>query len=45
MNIVINGKDDEINSGNGKVNIVELLKIKDVEMPDMVSVELVFHTY
>lgn len=37
MKIEVNGKPDEI---SGPMSVVELLTEKDVEMPDMVSVEL-----
>ncbi len=37
MKLVINGKEETVPDG---LNVVELLKEKDVEMPDMVSVEL-----
>ncbi len=40
MKIIINGKEDSITPLDGKININELLAIKNVEMPDMVSVEL-----
>ena len=37
MNIKINGKEETLD--NQKVTITELLKIKNVDMPDMVTVE------
>lgn len=37
MNIKVNGESKEINDG---VNVTEMLKIENVEMPDMVSVQL-----
>ena len=39
MKIQINGKGESLTGLNNKINIIELLKIKNVEMPDMVSVE------
>ena len=38
MKIQINGKEEEID--REKVSVSELLVIKDIEMPDMVSIEL-----
>jgi sulfur carrier protein len=38
MTVTINGQTDTINGD--KVSVLELLSIKDVEMPDMVSVQL-----
>ena len=38
MRIIINGKEENIN-GN-KITVTQILKAKDVNMPDMVSVEL-----
>ena len=38
MTVTINGQADTINGD--KVSVLELLSIKDVEMPDMVSVQL-----
>ncbi len=38
MTLTINGKEEKID-GNG-VSVLELLKLKDVEMPDMVSVQI-----
>ena len=38
MKIKVNGKEQELNSD--KTSVEELLKICDVEMPDMVSVQL-----
>ncbi len=37
MNIKVNGEDKDIKDG---VTITEILKIENVEMPDMVSVQL-----
>lgn len=37
MNIKVNNKEQQLNE---ELNIVELLKINNVEMPDMVSVQL-----
>lgn len=37
MIIKVNGEDKEIKDG---VNVTEILKIENVEMPDMVSVQL-----
>lgn len=37
MKIIINGKEEVIEK---EISVLELLKIKDVQMPDMVSVEL-----
>jgi len=37
MNIKVNGEAKEIKDG---VSVTEMLKIEDVEMPDMVSVQL-----
>ncbi|WP_375539448.1 sulfur carrier protein ThiS [Clostridium estertheticum] len=37
MNIKVNGEAKNIKDG---VNVTEMLKIEDVEMPDMVSVQL-----
>lgn len=39
MNLIINGK-EEIIEHNGTLSVTELLKIKNVKLPDMVSVEL-----
>jgi sulfur carrier protein len=39
MNLTINGKKETI-ADNGGITVVELLKLKKVEMPDMVSVQL-----
>lgn len=38
MTVTINGETDTINGD--RVSVLELLSIKDVEMPDMVSVQL-----
>ncbi len=38
MKLTINGKPEEIAGEN--LSVVELLKVKDVDMPDMVSVQL-----
>lgn len=38
MRITINGKDEIINAKN--ITILELLKLKNVKMPEMVTVEL-----
>ena len=38
MTVTINGKKDELDQA--QVTILELLEIKDVQMPDMVSVQL-----
>ncbi len=38
MNVKINGEADTINRED--VSVLELLKLKDVEMPDMVSVQV-----
>ncbi len=38
MNIVVNGDKEQIDKET--LNITELLKIKEVEMPEMVSVQL-----
>lgn len=38
MKLAINGKQEEI--GADKISVTELLKLKNVQMPDMVSVEL-----
>lgn len=38
MNLTINGKPEEV--PGEELTVVELLKAKDVEMPDMVSVQL-----
>jgi sulfur carrier protein len=38
MKLIINGKEEDIQPDN--VSVTELLKIKSVEQPDMVSVEL-----
>lgn len=40
MNLVISGKEEEIIFNGEKFSITELLKIRKVEMPDMVSVEI-----
>ncbi|MEY7999008.1 sulfur carrier protein ThiS [Clostridium sp. Mt-5] len=37
MKVTINGKDKDIKEG---LTVTEILKIEDVEMPDMVSVQL-----
>ncbi|MBV4418025.1 sulfur carrier protein ThiS [Clostridium tyrobutyricum] len=37
MNIKVNGEDRDIKDG---VTVTEILKIENVEMPDMVSVQL-----
>lgn len=37
MNIKVNGEDTNLEKSD--VSVTELLKIKDVKMPDMVSVE------
>jgi len=37
MNIKVNGEDTSLEQNS--VSVTELLKIKDVKMPDMVSVE------
>ena len=41
MKLVINGKPDAV--AQGPLTVIELLKEKKVEMPDMVSVELNGH--
>ncbi len=38
MNLIISGKSEEVSLNEGTV--LELLKVKKVEMPEMVSVEL-----
>jgi sulfur carrier protein len=38
MTLSINGKTDTV--GGFEISVVDLLKAKDVEMPDMVSVQL-----
>ena len=38
MKLTINGKEEQLNQQ--KLSVVDLLKVKDVEMPDMVSVQL-----
>ena len=38
MNVTINGKSDAVSEST--LTVLELLKLKDVEMPDMVSVQL-----
>jgi sulfur carrier protein len=38
MTVTINGRTDTIDKES--VSVVDLLKMKDVEMPDMVSVQL-----
>ncbi len=38
MKVTINGKEEQLNQQ--KLSVVDLLKVKDVEMPDMVSVQL-----
>lgn len=38
MTVTINGQTDTIDSD--RVSVLELLSLKDVEMPDMVSVQL-----
>ncbi len=38
MHLTINGKPEEVTGE--ELTVVELLKAKDVEMPDMVSVQL-----
>ena len=38
MTFTINGKADSVESQ--KLSVIELLKLKDVEMPEMVSVQL-----
>lgn len=38
MTLSINGKADTVHGS--EISVVELLKAKDVEMPDMVSVQL-----
>ncbi len=38
MKLTINGKDEQINKD--KLSVSDLLKEKNVDMPDMVSVEL-----
>ena len=38
MTVTINGKTDSIDAQ--KLSVVELLKLKDVEMPEMVSVQV-----
>ena len=38
MTLTINGKSDSIDQE--KLSVIELLKMKDVEMPEMVSVQL-----
>ncbi len=40
MNVTINGKNENLEINKEKFSIIDLLKVKDVEMPDMVSVEL-----
>ncbi|MCP4131555.1 MAG: sulfur carrier protein ThiS [bacterium] len=40
MKLVVNGQDERLKTDLEQVNIISLLEIKDVEMPDMVSVEL-----
>ena len=38
MTLTINGKREEVNAE--RLSVVELLKLKDVAMPDMVSVQV-----
>ena len=38
MTVSINGKDEKIEGTD--VSVLQLLKLKDVEMPDMVSVQI-----
>ena len=38
MKLTINGKEEQLNEQ--ELSVVDLLKAKDVEMPDMVSVQL-----
>lgn len=38
MQVIINGKAETIE--NNEITVAQLLKLKDVEMPDMVSVQL-----
>ena len=38
MKLTINGKEEQLNEQ--ELSVVDLLKVKDVEMPDMVSVQL-----
>ena len=38
MTIKVNGKSETV--GNGAVSVTELLKLQNVKMPDMVSVQL-----
>ena len=38
MNVIINGVEEKIE--NASATVTELLKIKNVQMPEMVSVEL-----
>ncbi len=37
MNVTINGKNDTV---DGAMTVLDLLKLKDVEAPDMVSVQI-----
>lgn len=39
MKLVINGKNEELNLDK-EVTVMELLRLKDVKMPEMVSVQL-----
>jgi sulfur carrier protein len=38
MTITINGQSEDITEGS--ISVVDLLKLKEVEMPDMVSVQI-----
>jgi sulfur carrier protein len=38
MTLIINGKEEQLN--NEELSLVDLLKAKEVEMPDAVSVQL-----
>jgi sulfur carrier protein len=39
MTLTINGKKEALEA-NGNLTVVDLLRVKNVEMPDMVSVQL-----
>jgi sulfur carrier protein len=39
MTVTINGRKETLEQ-NGGITVVELLKLKNVEMPDMVSVQI-----
>ncbi len=40
MQLVINGKYEKLDTNKQEVSVIELLKLKEVKMPEMVSVQL-----